>query len=454
MSVMEQWRNRAAGAMLVVTLVMTLSACSTVKGWMGKDEEEDDTPRLPGERLTVMGLQSDLAIDPALADVDFRPVPMLENQSWPQRGANPANALGAVKISGLDAKDNARIGSGEEWDTVLVTAPVVAEGIVYAMDANGYISAHHADNLDKVRWVSDVPVTDEDEPVLGGGLAVGGGQLFVATGQGYIFSINTKDGTRIWKRNLGSPMRSAPKLRQGVLYVSTVDDQLFALDSATGGIQWQHRGLGGRVGFLSAVSPAIGENIVVVTYSSGDIYGLAADTGQELWNDSLALTRRTSATSVFTGFDGDAVIAGGVAFASSNNGLSAATHLLSGKRIWEQEISSADTPWLASNYLFVLTTEAQVAAVYARDGRIKWALPLEQYENPERKLDPYHWYGPMLMGEQLVVFGAHGEAVLVSPQDGQEIGRVDVPDGITATPIVAAGTVYVVTQDAKLHALR
>lgn len=47
MSVMEQWRNRAAGAMLVVTLVMTLSACSTVKGWMGKDEEEEDTPRLP-----------------------------------------------------------------------------------------------------------------------------------------------------------------------------------------------------------------------------------------------------------------------------------------------------------------------------------------------------------------------------------------------------------------------
>lgn len=445
--------RRASRLMAVLALSCALAACSTVKGWMGKDDE-DDVPRLPGERLTVMNLQSEIAVDPALAKVDFRPVPVLENRSWPQRGGNATNTLGALKAGGFNKSDSARIGKGMKWDTVLVTAPVVAEEVVYAMDAHGYVSAHPVGSLGKVRWVSDVPVTDKKEPVLGGGLAVAGDRLFVSTGQGFVYALETANGERLWRRNIGVPMRSAPKIHQGVLYVSTVDDQLFALNATTGAILWQHRGMGGRVGFLSAVSPAIGDNIVVVTYSSGDIYGLAADTGQELWNDSLAMTLRTSATSVFTGFDGDAVIAGGVAFASSNNGLSAATHLLSGQRVWEQELSAADTPWLASNYLFAVTTDAQVAAIYARDGRVKWVFPLDRYKNPKRRLDPYRWFGPLMLGEQLAVFGGHGVVILLSPQDGKETGRQSVPKAIGTTPIVAGETLYIVTQDARVHALR
>jgi outer membrane protein assembly factor BamB len=326
--------------------------------------------------------------------------------------------------------------------------------MVYAMDAKGYVSAHPANNLNKVRWVSDVPVVDADEDILGGGLAVAGNQLFVATGQGDLFSLNVENGNSIWKKSIGSPMRSAPKIHMGTLYIATVDDQVLALDAASGNIIWQHRGLCERTSFLSAVSPAIGENIVVAAYSSGEIYGLAADTGQEIWNDSLALALKTSATSVFTGFNGDPVIAGGVAFASSNNGLTAATHLLTGQRLWEQEIGAGDTPWLATNYLFVLTSDAQVAAVHARDGRVKWVYKLPRFANAEKQLEPYRWYGPMMLGGQLAVFGGHGKAMLLSPEDGKQIAKVDVPDNMRMAPVVAGKTLYVVTGDAKLHALR
>lgn len=450
-----EWHKHLARMTLIGALALSLAGCSTVKGWFGgDDEDEDKVARLPGERLTVMSAGSDLPVDAALKDIAFRPAPQQENSSWPQRGGNAANAIGALKSSGLDDDESVSIGDGNEWETVLVTEPVVADGVLYAMDANGFISAHRTADLDDRLWLSDVPAIEEDEPVLGGGLAIAGDRLYVATGQGLLFAINAKDGKEIWRKNIGSPMRSAPKVQGGILYISTVDDQLFAISGGTGEIEWQHRGMGERVGFLSAVSPAIGDNIVVVTYTSGDIYGLSADTGQELWSDSLATPRKTSATSVFAGFAGDAVIAGGVAFASSSNGLSAATHILSGKRLWEQEIASAGTPWLAGNYLFVLTSEAQVAAVYARDGRVKWAHPLERFENPKRQLDPYKWYGPMILGEQLAVFGAHGVLVLLSPEDGTEIGRLDVPDDIGATPIVADGTVYIVTRNGKLHALR
>lgn len=448
-------KTQTTRAIAVLSILLALGACSTVKDWTGMGEDEEETPaRLPGERMRVLGTQTDIPIDSALASVAYRPAKPQENLSWAQRGANASNAVGALKVSGFDDKDSATIGSGGEWTTVLATAPVVAENVIYAMDAMGYVSAHPADNLGKVRWVSDVPVVDEDEEILGGGLVVAGSQLFVATGQGDLFSLNITNGSRIWRRNVGSPMRSAPKIHMGVLYVSTVDDQVFALDSGSGSILWQHRGLGERVGFLSAVSPAVGENIVVAAYSSGEIYGLAADTGQEIWNDSLASDHKTSATAIFTGFNGDPVVAGGVAFASSNNGITAATHLLTGRRLWEQDVAAGDTPWLANNYIFVLTSDAQIAAIYARDGRVKWVHKLDRYDNPEKQLDPYRWYGPMMLGNQLAVFSAHGDLVLLSPEDGGLVGTLDIPEDVRMSPVVAGGTTYVVTGDAELHALR
>ncbi|MCH2548232.1 MAG: PQQ-binding-like beta-propeller repeat protein [Alphaproteobacteria bacterium] len=434
-------------------IALMLTACSTAKEWM--ESSDDDSPaRLPGERLRVMSTQSDIVVAADMATVEYRGVAPQNNVSWPQRGSTASNAVGALQIKGFETRQSAEIGEGNGWSTVLATAPVVAENVLYAMDALGYVSAHRADKLDKVLWMSDVPIANDDEEILGGGLAVAGSQLFIASGQGDIFSLNVNDGSQIWKRNIGSPMRSAPKIHMGVVYVATVDDQVFALDSATGNIVWQHRGLGERVGFLSAVSPAIGENIVVVAYSSGELYGLAADTGQEIWNDSLAVAHKTSATSVFTGFDGDPVVAGGMAFASSNNGVTAATHLLTGRRLWEQEVSAGDTPWLAGNFVFVLTEDAQIAAIYARDGRVKWVHKLKRFANPEKQLEPYSWYGPMMLNEQLAVFSGHGELVLLSPQDGAVIGTLEIPDPMSMAPIVADGTVFVVTGDAEIHALR
>jgi sugar lactone lactonase YvrE len=60
----------------------------------------------------------------------------------------------------------------------------------------------------------------------------------------------------------------------------------------------------------------------------------------------------------------------------------------------------------------------------------------------------------MMLGGQLAVFGGHGKAMLLSPEDGKQIAKVDVPDNMRMAPVVAGKTLYVVTGDAKLHALR
>lgn len=432
-----------------IALLLLLAACSGTD----KDADKKRTAEDKAERYSVLPSQSAIGIDPGMDNVAVELPEPISNVSWPQRGANATNGVGALRVNGFSRKQSAEIGDGIEWNSVLVTQPVVLGDVIYAMDAQGYISAHPTSDIDKRLWLSSAAAVGEDEEVLGGGMAVAGGQVFISTGQGDVIALNRQNGETLWRRNLSIPVRSAPKLQAGLVFVQTVDDQVYALNMTDGKIAWQHRGIGESVGFLSPASPAIGDNFLVVGYSSGELYGLSQDTGQEIWNDSLILSRKTSATSVFTGFTGDPVMAGGVVFAASSNGLTAATHLLTGRRIWEQEVSAIDTPWLLPNFLFLLTPDAQVVALYIRDGRIKWVHQLEKYGDPEDKEDPRNWHGPVMLNDRLAVLGEHGKMIFLSPETGRQLEEQRIPDGVTASPVVANGKMYLIDRDATLHVL-
>jgi hypothetical protein len=60
----------------------------------------------------------------------------------------------------------------------------------------------------------------------------------------------------------------------------------------------------------------------------------------------------------------------------------------------------------------------------------------------------------VLAGDRLIVISSDGEALSVSPYTGAPLGRVEFPDGVFVTPTVADRTLFVVTDEAELIALR
>jgi outer membrane protein assembly factor BamB len=64
------------------------------------------------------------------------------------------------------------------------------------------------------------------------------------------------------------------------------------------------------------------------------------------------------------------------------------------------------------------------------------------------------WTGPTLVGGRLVVFNSEAQAVALSPATGQVTERLRLSGSVTLPPAVARGTLYVVTDDAQLVALR
>lgn len=432
-------------------LVMLSGGCSWFDGILGEEEEDI----LPGERVSVLVLQRALEADPELADAPVALPEPVANDDWPVPWGTPAHAPqrpAAGETFGLRWRRGA--GAGESGENAILSGPVIAAGRAYAMDAESKVSAIDLQSGARA-WTVDLLRSGEDEDLsLGGGVAFADGLLFAATPFGDVAAIDADAGSVAWRRTVSSVFRGAPAVADGRVFAVGADNRLFAFDAADGEQLWTHEGIAEPAGLLGAAVPAVSGELVVAAYSSGELFALRVENGRVAWSDSLILQGRLGARASLADIDASPAIDRNTVFAVSQGGSFAAIDLRSGARLWDEEIPSTQTPWLAGEYLFAVTVDAELVCIRRADGRIRWVSALPRYEDPEDREDPIQWTGPVLAGDRLIVAGSHGEIRLFSPGDGASAGTAPLPGGARAAPAIADGTVYILTRDAELAAYR
>ena len=432
------------------TLGLALGACDLMPDWLGTPE----APPLPGERISVLELDVLPRADPNIADLAVRlPRPRL-NRDWPQVGGNADHSMQHLEAPGPLARQwTVDVGEGASDERRMLTPPVVADGTVYTLDPRGTITAIRADTGAPLWQVNVVP-EEEKDGAFGGGLAYGGGILFATTGAGEVIALNPRTSGEYWRVRAGAPVRAAPSYSEGRLFVINYDNKLFALDARTGDVLWTHSGIAEETQLLGSASPAISDGLVVAAYSSGEIYALRVENGSQAWSDTLAFGGQFGPLASLGDINGHPVIDDGLVYAVSHAGRLIAIELRNGERLWEQDFSSMQTPWIVGDFLYLLTSEGDMLCLSLADGLIRWVRPLPRYEDPADRLDPIFWSGPLLVSNRLIVVSSHGEALSISPYTGRLLGRVVMPGEVELAPIAANGMVYILTNDGELVALR
>ena len=424
-----------------------LSACSIF------DSGNDQAP-IQGERISVLDLERKLEPDQGTSDTRVRLPRPYVNENWSQSGGTASHAMYHPALpDDLAPAWSIDVGEAAEAERPILAQPVIANGRVFTLDAGSTASAFRVDDGKRL-WARDLNTNNERDGVFGGGIAIGENRLYATTGLGHVYALDTETGEIVWEQGVGAPIRSAPTVADGQVYVITVRNETVALNAADGQQLWSHTGIEEQAGLLGFASPAVAESSVVSAYSSGQLFALLADNGRVLWNDNLAGLNRTSQLSDMAHIRGLPVVDRGQVFAASNSGRMVSVNLRSGARTWEAELASAETPWVGGNYIYVITTNARVAALRRNDGRVRWVTQIARYEDPEDREDPITWYGPVLAGDRLILAGSHELAVSISPYTGEVLGSVDLPGAPTVPPVVAGETLYFLTEDATLVAFR
>ena len=436
--------------MRAAMLAVLLLTAGCEGGFFGDPED----PPLPGKRLPVIGLREALVPDPRIARLQVDLPRPSANANWPQAGGLANHAMHHLVANGsLDERWRVGIGRGSDDNGQLLAQPIVAKGRVYTLDVDAEIRVFDLDD-GSLLWARELQDETRERGTLGGGLALGEGRLYVTTGFAYVFALEADTGKELWRRRLSDPIRAAPTSRAGRVFVVTLSNELVALDAASGGILWSYDEIAEPAGLAGAAAPAVDREIVVAPFSSGAIVALRAANGRVVWSDRLVALRRTDPVSSLAHVRGLPVIDRGLVIAVSNSGRTVAIDLRTGRRLWEQRIGGTHTAWVAGGFVYLVSNDNYLVCLSRRDGRVRWVRALPQFEDEEDRTGPIHWSGPVLVSDRLVIASDTGEVWSVSPYTGEPLGRVEVPDRVYIGPAVADETVFLLTEDADLLALR
>jgi outer membrane protein assembly factor BamB len=419
----------------------------------GCDLFNSSKPRLPGKREPVMAERRGLATDAGTPLKVVLPTPVA-NANWPQAGGNPAHLMGHLAARpALTEAWSVSIGAGGGYRRKIMAQPVIDNGVVYTMDSDAVVRAFDVHTGGRL-WEFDTKDPDVDSTNVGGGLGVDQGVLYACNGLSDVVALDAAKGGVKWRQTLDSPTRSAPTIADGRLFVITIEDKLHALATSDGRALWTHTAANVSTSVLGRPAPAYADGLVVAGYGSGELSALRADTGGLAWADNLSAASTVAGVADLSAIRGLPVISNGRVYAIGLGGLLLGLDLRSGRRLWEREVAGEDSIWAAGGWLFVVSTGQQIGAVNADDGRVAWVSDLPAYENEEKQEDSIQWYGPLLAGDRLIVAGTNEMALAVSPYTGETLGRQKLSGAASMGPVLAGETVFIISDDGRLLALR
>lgn len=430
-----------------------LSSCGF--GFLGEKQKK---VRVEGERKPIIAKQIKLAPDDSLNEISIQlPAPKV-NANWPQRGGIATHALKHVQLG--DAPERvwqSKIGEGGSENIALTAAPIVFNGMVMTLDTAGKVRAF-ALKTGESRWETNLK-PDENAGVFGGGMGSGQNKIFISLGSGELIALNIQNGEELWRVSTRRALRSAPSYADGRIFVTTLDNMTLAFSASTGLSLWSHNGMIANAALLGAASPAIKNNKAILAYSSGELYALQTNNGRIFWGDNLSVKRAGSGVARISHVRGNPVIDENMVFATSHSGSFLALELKTGRRLWQLPIASRVMPWVAGNYLYIVTTGRQVICLTKRDGRVKWITNLPEFSLKDslplkREKIVVEYSEPVLAGDRLIIASSIGKIYSVSPYTGQILGETQVEGNIFIEPVVADKTLLLLDKQGNLTAFR
>lgn len=468
------WTKRPAGVFrIAATLVLAagLAACahnplSKVAGGHGKHKASDAPPK--EQRISILALDETLETDPRLAGAHIDLPPAYRNVSWPEPGGEADHTLHHLTgVTTLDKVWSAKIGKGATLRSRLTSPPVAADGRVFVVDTDAEVSAFDM-KTGRLQWRSklapkvrdkfrlrDIAVQSKPQEIgFGGGVAYDDGLLFVTSGFGFAAALDATTGKEMWRYQAQAPVRTPPTAYRGDVFFVTNTNNLIALDEKSGAEKWTYQSFEETARILSSSSPAAAGDLLVAPFSSGELSALIAENGHAVWNDTLSKNSSLTPLSALNDIAGAPVIDRGLVYVVSHGGRFAAIDIRSGQRLWEIPIAGLQMPWVAGDYIFIVSVDSELVCVRREDGAVAWISKLRRYAKEKKRKGRIAWAGPVLAGDHLILVSSAGEIIRVSAQTGEVEQRRRIGAGVVVPPIVADDKAFVLTDKGQLIAYK
>jgi outer membrane protein assembly factor BamB len=189
--------------------------------------------------------------------------------------------------------------------------------------------------------------------------AVADGVVYVGSDNDNVYALNATTGKKIWNYTTGNPVVSSPAVADGVVYVGSDDTNVYALNATTSTQVWNY-----TTGNPVESSPAVADGVVYVGSDDGYVYALNATTGAQVWY-------RTGGGLVGS----SPAVADGIVYVGSGvDDKVYALNATTGTKVWSYTTGSPveSSPAVADGKVFVGSCNNYVYALNATTGKQVW----------------------------------------------------------------------------------
>jgi eukaryotic-like serine/threonine-protein kinase len=272
--------------------------------------------------------------------------------------------------------------------------------------------------------------------------AVVNGVVYIGSDDDNVYALNAEDGTKLWSFQTGGFVNySSPAVVDGVVYVGSWDDNVYALNAKTGMKLWSF-----KTGYYIDSSPAVANGAVYIGSADGNLYALNARTGAKLWSFDPSPQGNEVNSS--------ATVVEGIVYSTMGQSIYA-LNARTGAVVWTYLTDAAvlGSPTVSNGVVYFGIDDYQgnnVFALNAKTGALVWAFSTGEYVS----------YPTPAVAGGAVFIGSHpfndpygGTVWALNARTGAKIWSYPTNGIIESSPAVANGVVYIGCEDQNVYAL-
>ena len=327
-------------------------------------------------------------------------------------------------------------------------SPVHADGVIYAADRGGQVSAIDVSSGRQL-WRTNLATAGGflargPSALLSGGLTYANGTLFVGSESGKMYALDAESGSTQWQIDVPGEVISAPAYGGGVLVAHLGNGMIYAMDATDGSERWRHEEEVPTLSLRGTSSPVISAGGVMVGSNNGRAAVLILESGQLAWDERVTAPAGSSDLERMVDIDATPVVRGDTLYLLSFNGELVAMQLRNGEVLWRRDYQGYRTPRVTTSRMYLTTTNSHVVELDRLNGNERWR---------NNALFGRSLTEVAVMPEHVVAGDRFGVLHWLDRSSGQIVGRHELGrDAVQVSPIGVDDKVIVQTNRGRLIA--
>ena len=361
-------------------------------------------------------------------------------QEW--FGSEEEDATAPVELERIDTKVklkkqwSTKIGDGQ-GDGFYKITPTLVDGVLYVASSDGEVAAISAADGDRLWRV-------ELERPLSGGVGYHDRSLYLGGADGSVLQLSANDGVVEWEAAVSGEVLAAPAVSDDWVIVQTYDGKLLGFQPGADEPAWTFTSDLPVLTLRGTSTPILVGDNAIAGFGDGKVVAVDVNSGNVSWESRIGVPQGSSEIDRIVDIDGAMTQQGIELFVASYQGRVAALDSRTGRKLWQQNVSSVTGTHVGFGNVYVADVDGTLSAFLRTGQGVRW----QNIELGYRQLSR-----PTPVSSYVATVDFDGYLHLLSQVDGQIVGRTKIGgDAARADMIADSGRLIIFADNGQLLA--